>query len=93
MEIMKRLVFYLKENWASCLITLLLSFWFISFILEPYGLPIAAALVVLWQVCWFLSIKVFKLNRKGPIPWYGSPVVWLGVPVLVALVYLGVVYI
>ena len=27
--------------------------------------------------CWFIGIKFMKLDAKGPVPWYASPVVWL----------------
>ena len=69
---------YLKENWGLVLIYFIGFGWLANIIDQPYGFLILAVTVVFVVVFQFLSKKVFKLHKKGPIPWYGSPILWVG---------------
>lgn len=81
---MKSALRYLKENWLKGVFTLILISWIVNIVAEPFGLLILIATVLLVLVASFLSKKVFKLDRKGPIPWYGSPLFWVSIAFLLA---------
>ena len=78
---------YLKENWVSVLIYLIAFSWVVSILDQPHGVLILAVTVVFVIAFEFLSKKVFKLHKKGPIPWYGSPILWVGGIFLCILVF------
>lgn len=78
---------YLKENWLLVLFYLVLFSWVISIAFETWGLLILASTVILVLIFEYLSKKVFKLHKKGPIPWYGSPIIWVGGIVFAAWIY------
>ena len=46
-----------------------------------------AAICFVIVVCDLISEKYLKLHKKGPMPWYSSPVLWIGVPAIVFMVY------
>ena len=69
---------YLKQHWVSVLIYLVVFSWVASIVNQPHGLLILAITVILVAVFELLSKKVFKLHKKGPMPWYGSPIIWVG---------------
>jgi hypothetical protein len=81
-----------KEYWAdkqkrnSILILLLVAFLFIED--EPILLIlkyVAIGFVVV--LCDLISESYLKLHKKGPMPWYSTPVLWIGVPAIVFMVY------
>lgn len=67
---------------AFVLLKLFLGEWGI----EQIAVTLAALLVL--TAIHALAIYVFKFNKSGPIPWYGSPLIWVGIPVVV-LIYGG----
>ena len=38
-------------------------------------------------LAYFVGIKVLRLHKKEELPWYGSPVMWLGIPLLGVMIY------
>ena len=78
---------YLKRNWVSVLIYLIVFSWVASILNQPHGLLILVLTVTLVLTFEFLSKKVFKLHKKGAIPWYGSPILWVGGIMLCVLVF------
>ena len=78
---------YLKQNWLSILIYLIVFIWVASILNQPHGLLVLALTVILIVAFELLSKKVFKLHKKGPIPWYGSSILWVSGTMLCVLVF------
>ena len=78
---------YLKQNWLPILIYLIVFIWVASILNQPHGLLVLALTVILIVAFELLSKKVFKLHKKGPIPWYGSSILWVGGTMLCVLVF------
>lgn len=38
-------------------------------------------------IAYVLFTKVFKVHKTGDLPWYGSPILWLGIPTLGVIFY------
>ncbi|MDT0584352.1 hypothetical protein [Brumicola blandensis] len=89
---MDKLVAQFKEYWAdkekrnNILILLVLAFLFIED--EPVLLILKYAAIGFVAVLFdLLSEKYLKLHKKGPMPWYSTPILWVGVPALIFMVY------
>jgi VIT1/CCC1 family predicted Fe2+/Mn2+ transporter len=66
----------------------IIPFFFGSSYLEgvlQYAMFYVVALFVIIAL-WVVGIKLLKLDSKGPIPWYASPLVWF------TPIFLGVMY-
>ena len=50
-------------------------------------LTIRLVFIVIAPLAYFFGIKVLRLNQREELPWYGSPVMWLGIPLLGVMVY------
>ena len=87
---MKNILIQIKENWFLGLILLLVLNWLLGILNEPKGVIILCATFGIYLFGSYLSKKVFHLSRKGPIPWYGSPIFWLAGISLVLVVYVRV---
>lgn len=83
---------YLKENWATMLIFLVFFNWILSLLLEPWRILILSLSTALSLIFSWLSKKVLKLHKSGPIPWYGSPILWLSLFIVVAWIFRHVTY-
>lgn len=85
---MKQLLYLLKQYWLTIVFYLLLLVWFIDIFSEAGGIHALAATVILIIVGAFLSKKVLKLHKRGPLPWYASSFIWMGVlTLLVAVIW------
>lgn len=49
------------------------------------GLFLLVALLV--GAIYLALVRVLHADREAPIPWYASPIVWLGVPVFAIIIY------
>ncbi|MFQ3251493.1 MAG: hypothetical protein ACI9O6_003343 [Glaciecola sp.] len=69
---------------------LLITLFIIFLLVEDSSIELLFKYLVFGFVivsCDLLSTKYLKLDRKGPLPWYASPVLWVGVPAIVFMVY------
>ncbi len=72
------------------LYNLLITLFIIFLLIEDSSIELLFKYVAIGFVivsCDLLSTKYLKLDRKGPLPWYASPVLWVGVPAIVFMVY------
>ena len=79
---MKSLYISIKENWVVGFFLIIFINWILGILSEPQGLAVLIATAVVYFVSGFLSTKVFKLSSRGPIPWYGSPLFWVAIPII-----------
>jgi hypothetical protein len=79
----------LKKDWKAWVVLLIFTLWTVSIFAE-LGIATSILSVVGLIAIYLLCTHVFKLNKSGPIPWYGSPIIWVVIPLLVAfLIYYG----
>jgi hypothetical protein len=78
---------YINKNWPQLIFWFVLLNWALGMIKQPFGVLILGGTIALYFIAGYLSKKVFRLDKGGQIPWYGSPVFWLGMMVLLVLVY------
>jgi len=52
---------------------------------RQYAIFYAIAFLVIVAL-WLVGIRVMKLDAKGPIPWYASPLVWF-TPIFCVVMY------
>jgi hypothetical protein len=71
-----------------------LADFFLSIILGEDAIQSAINKIAFYSIAaisclglWFVGIKVMRLDEKGPVPWYASPVLWLS-PVFVGVLIL-----
>ena len=79
---MKNFYIYIKENWIIGFLLIIFLNWILGILRQPHGIAILITSVVVYFLAGFLSTKIFKLNRRGPIPWYGSPILWVAIPII-----------
>jgi hypothetical protein len=84
---MKNLYLYIKENWVAGFFLVIFLNWILGIFNEPQGIAVLIATVVVYFVAGFLSTKVFKLSRRGPISWYGSPLFWVTIPIICVIFF------
>jgi hypothetical protein len=46
--------------------------------------------LVVFPVCHYLFITKLEFDKSGPIPIHQSPIFWVGVPVIMVLIYVFV---
>jgi len=68
----------IRKYWIEIAVMVLVVLWAISVVSQPFGLFILPASIALVAVCSFLSRKMLFLHKQGPLPWYGSPIFWVG---------------
>jgi hypothetical protein len=79
---MKNVFIYIKENWVIGFFLIIFLNWILGILREPQGIAILISSAAVYFLACFLSTKVFKLNSRGPIPWYGSPLFWVAIPII-----------
>ncbi|MEP7706323.1 hypothetical protein [Paraglaciecola sp. 25GB23A] len=81
---------YFKNNWVLLVFCILLPFG--SFLNGDASLQkfviVSIACLVLFPVTHYMFIVKFKVDKQGPIPWYGSPILWMAIPVLGVIFYI-----
>ena len=68
----------IRKYWLEIAVTLLVVLWAINVVSQPFGLFIHPVSIALVAICSYLSRKVLFLNKRGPMPWYGLPILWVG---------------
>ena len=85
---MSRLIEFLRKFWLIGLLLLLYGVWLINIISEPFGAEVLVVTIfIVLPLMKYLASKVFKLDKTGSIPWYGSPIFVLGLVVVTYLAY------
>lgn len=88
---MEIIIPWLKKNWLNVITFLVLLNTFLNIAKEPGGMMIIFLTILVIITFNFLT-RVLKLDRSDPIPWYGLPVFWLGLPTIGVLIYVFIVY-
>ncbi|MBL4630102.1 MAG: hypothetical protein JKY14_02745 [Paraglaciecola sp.] len=84
---MKKGLIYIKENWLAGIFILIAVNWLIGIVMDPWGIVTLIGTLALVVVGSFLSKRIFKLNNNGPIPWYGSPILWISIVFVCVIAY------
>ena len=50
-------------------------------------LTIRFVFIILALLAYFVGTKVVGIHKREELPWYGAPVMWLGIPLLGVMVY------
>ena len=50
-------------------------------------LTIRFVFIILALLAYIVGTKVLRLQQREELPWYGAPVMWLGIPLLGVMVY------
>ena len=87
MDIIINLYIYIKDKWPVFLLLIIVLSLLKEQLSKPYGLIVLLGTVAMFLIGSFLNKKLLKLESKGPIPWYGSPIIWLGAIFTSLLVY------
>jgi hypothetical protein len=83
---------YIKENWKFLVLCLAFTGFsglqndeaFISVLIK------VVIYLVVMPVCHYLFITKLEFDKSGPIPIHQSPIFWVGIPVLMVLIYVFV---
>ena len=78
----------LSEYWFLILILIVIPvIGFAQGTVTIEELLVRGSAIILCAILYLLFIRVLKVYKSGPLAWYATPLVWVGIPVVGITIY------